>query len=915
MAKYNCHIISNTHWDREWRYPYQTYRMDLVDMLDRLLDILRDNPKYCSFFLDSQTVVLEDYLEIRPENKERIQKFVKDDRLQIGPWYTLPDAWGCHGEALVRNLLLGHQTAEKLGGVSKVGYTPFSNGQVSQLPQIYQGFGIDSCFFYRGISKHIAKSEFIWKSPDGTQVYGFRFGDYARYNYYYLVYREGLMGRTMKDREYQWNPDDIPFHIATKQNQDRQYSWLNLDLRVREEMIDPALEDARKNTRADATTSELLYMMGHDHSFASTNETDLIEVIQSHIDPEDEAIFHSRLTDYMDAFRKEAKDLQVLEGEMRHTLKEGLWTTLMANILSCRLYLKQENQRICNHVLYVSEPLASYNWVRGKEYPQRYFELAWKQLLINHAHDAIGGCSVDPVHFEMQARWSEVRALSDEITRRSLRDLITDIDSPISPEDYQLTVFNTLPYSRASQSEFIIDIPITNDNEAADFMVEDMKGNQVEQQVLSSTIYDPTIESGYELTMPFKVMRHRTLLACNDLPAYGHQVLCIKRSNDEKECHTAIASGHSILENSHLKAEVQPNGTLTLKDKDSGKTFENLGFFEDSAEFGDPWNRIIDEANLIQNSLDCHAESYILYNGELEGCIRTEMNFPVPMGKNPDSKTRSMELVQIPITIDYKLKKNANQIEMRIALKNRAKDHRLRIHFPTGLANATSSWADGQFDVLKRPIKVPDGTDFIEAPYATHPMWNFVDVSDHENGFAVINDGLIEYEVVDDADRSIAVTLMRCFGKFVYSRPTPGSQCQGKHVYHFAICPHQGTWKEGELFQKTYQFLTPIQAIQSAPTKGKKLGVKQSIINIDNKIVNFGAIKPTEDQEGLLVRLWNPSSEAQPITLSSDLEIEAADLLSLEEISKGKQLQIENGCAQYTIAAKRIDTVRIKFKD
>ena len=81
----NCHILSNTHWDREWRYPFQSYQMDLVDLLDRLLDILENEPEYRSFYLDSQTLVLQDYFQIRPENKERLRKLVKAGRLEIGP--------------------------------------------------------------------------------------------------------------------------------------------------------------------------------------------------------------------------------------------------------------------------------------------------------------------------------------------------------------------------------------------------------------------------------------------------------------------------------------------------------------------------------------------------------------------------------------------------------------------------------------------------------------------------------------------------------------------------------------------------------------------------------------------------------------------------------------------------------------
>ena len=217
-TKYSCHVISNTHWDREWRYPFQSYRMDLVVMMDRLLDILEQQPGYRAFFLDSQTSLLEDYLEIRPENRRRIKAQVQADRLQIGPWYTLPDMWGCPGEALVRNLLMGHKVASRFGRVTKVGYTPFSNGQISQVPQLYRGFGLDSIMFYRGIGKHLAKSEFVWEGPDSSRVFGFRFGDYARYNYYYLLYRPGLLGRTIRDRDYNWDPDEVPYRVANEQS-------------------------------------------------------------------------------------------------------------------------------------------------------------------------------------------------------------------------------------------------------------------------------------------------------------------------------------------------------------------------------------------------------------------------------------------------------------------------------------------------------------------------------------------------------------------------------------------------------------------------------------------------------------------------------------------------------------------------
>ena len=66
-------LVLHTHWDREWRYPLWENRMYLCNMVDELLHILDTQPDYRSFVMDGQTVIIEDYLEVRPENREKIE--------------------------------------------------------------------------------------------------------------------------------------------------------------------------------------------------------------------------------------------------------------------------------------------------------------------------------------------------------------------------------------------------------------------------------------------------------------------------------------------------------------------------------------------------------------------------------------------------------------------------------------------------------------------------------------------------------------------------------------------------------------------------------------------------------------------------------------------------------------------------
>jgi len=50
---YTIHVISNTHWDRDWVYPFQETRLLLLEFMDDLLDLLERDKKFHSFLIDS----------------------------------------------------------------------------------------------------------------------------------------------------------------------------------------------------------------------------------------------------------------------------------------------------------------------------------------------------------------------------------------------------------------------------------------------------------------------------------------------------------------------------------------------------------------------------------------------------------------------------------------------------------------------------------------------------------------------------------------------------------------------------------------------------------------------------------------------------------------------------------------------
>ncbi|MCK4961620.1 MAG: hypothetical protein KAS19_03995, partial [Anaerolineales bacterium] len=162
------HIVPHTHWDREWYLPFQSFRIKLVHLIDMLLDILDHDPAFTHFTLDGQTIILEDYLEIRPERESDLIRHIRSGRLLIGPWYILPDEFLVSPEATVRNLLQGGSLCDRFGARMDIGYLPDPFGHIGQMPQILLGFGIEMAAFRRGLADE--PCELWWQAPDGSRV-------------------------------------------------------------------------------------------------------------------------------------------------------------------------------------------------------------------------------------------------------------------------------------------------------------------------------------------------------------------------------------------------------------------------------------------------------------------------------------------------------------------------------------------------------------------------------------------------------------------------------------------------------------------------------------------------------------------------------------------------------------------------
>ncbi len=151
MKKKTVHIISHSHWDREWYMAYEEHHMRLVNLVDDLLDLFKEDPEFDSFHLDGQTIILDDYLQVRPERREEVQAAISAGKLKIGPFYILQDDFLISSESNVRNMLVGRKESERWGAPVELGYFPDTFGNMGQTPQIMKAAGLIAAAFGRGV--------------------------------------------------------------------------------------------------------------------------------------------------------------------------------------------------------------------------------------------------------------------------------------------------------------------------------------------------------------------------------------------------------------------------------------------------------------------------------------------------------------------------------------------------------------------------------------------------------------------------------------------------------------------------------------------------------------------------------------------------------------------------------------------
>lgn len=829
-------IVSHTHWDRAWYLPFQQFRHRMVRMIDRLIDLLESDEDFHSFTLDGQTILINDYLQIRPDQKDRLETLIRRQKLIVGPWFILPDLFLVSGESTIRNLQIGMKMSADLGATMQEGYVPDPFGHIAQLPQILNKLGMKSFIFMRGLdakNKQAAGSIFNWQSPDGSRV----LTSYIMDGYF----NAGNLGHSEQFGR---------FDGATP-------------------TIDQAIESIRSTIeKLSPLQQERTFLLnnGFDHMPEQSELPELIEAVNN--SDLDVHLIHGTFRDYFDAIRKEGLPHSIVEGDLLGNVDHPI----LSSVFSTRVYLKQANHRAQSLLEKYVEPM--YVYVRrtlGHPASEQFMSYAWKLLMENHPHDDICGCSHDGVHEDNEVRFRQVSELCESMMVEMLETMLKSASDqaqetmPAGKDETAVFVYNPHPWPVKTRvrttilfadpaSEFGASVP------DGSLLLRSADGAELPITVLSTTeraVRNNFLETSWG--------RQYDVLFDAEVPALGYHTYTISRTPlPQKETGTA------------------PRSPLTLETHSPLATPHSL-IFEYQPDLGDTYSFGPDPAGAIYYAT-LESEST---HPTLPDTLQLIHTLEVPESLGSASKATIRIITNMS-------KRHDGSTALDISYTNTAKDGRLRVLLPIGF-DASSATVDAHFRLAERQKPAFQSPETHPELYNKYPgELNYPTL--HMNDFAIFRGpdhhawfasrGNHEVEIVTQGSETLfAITLHRAVGHLstyggrirrVQAGPAiavPAAQCLRPITAHVAFGTTPASRQGFDLATtQAREFAHPcwVREMPYLPRLRARVpqAARASLLALDNPRIVLSAFRIHQNDTKTVLRCYNVSADQETVQVS-----------------------------------------------
>jgi len=440
-------------------------------------------------------------------------------------------------------------------------------------------------------------------------------------------------------------------------------------------------------------------------------------------------------------------------------------------------------------------------------------ERMWKTVCLNQFHDILPGSSIGEVYCEAQRQYDEVLAAG----RRSMADAAHAVSARLGGD---LIIANPTGFSRTDPALIEGALP---DN----LQLLDPAGDAVAIQ---------PVEGG-------------TLLACDEIPPNSFVPLRRVQAAQAPSNPCRCTAGDGWLENDLVRVEFNPLGEITrVFDRHSGREVippgcvaNQLQVFADLPADSDAWE--LDpfyETHPLP--LEPVAQLRVLENGPLRAMLEVRRNL------------LNSQFVQC-ISITHR----SRRIDFDTHIEWRERHVLLKAAFPVEIL-ARNAACEIQWGVIDRPTH--RNTSWDQARHEVCAQ-KWVDLSEDGYGVSLLNNGKYGHDIRGNVMR---ISLLRA-----PTSPDPDAD-QGEHHFIYSLLPHGGDWR-GDTAAQAYALNDPLIVLQPASQARPR---PFSLIAHDAPNVIIETVKPAEDGNGLIVRLYESHRRRGAVTLSTGFKLQQA---------------------------------------
>ncbi len=363
----------------------------------------------------------------------------------------------------------------------------------------------------------------------------------------------------------------------------------------------------------------------------------------------------------------------------------------------------------------------------------------------------------------------------------------------------------------------------------------------------------------------------------------GYKTFLVKEKQGEVSVTATVTTQKA--ENEFYSITANANGSLNITDKQTNVTYNNVLTIEDGSDDGDEYDFSPLEDDFVLSSDNVDADVTMQTMGDKTVIVSS---FTMPVPKDLDSRKAKVIDGEIDVKLKVTLRAKSKMIDIKVTIANKAKDHRVRLLVPNGIAT-NYSISDNQFGSIKRLVvdeamAVWEQEKWDERPDSIYPMLSYV-TTDTQNGLAVLTNSVREYELIGDGFGTIAVTLFRGVGVLgkenLFRRPgrpsgikleTPDSQLLTTLNFDLALVA-----KDEHIAKNAKEYLTPFVYYNKMPYNAMKLNdaefntpYEYSMFEIKGDDFVLSTLKKAEKQDGLILRAYQSSLDSANVDFNSE---------------------------------------------